>query len=629
MSFKFFFWLTLISCSVGCNKLEPSPHQEFQTEVLVVGAGTSGVAAALQAARSGAQVIVVEETPWLGGMLTSAGVSATDGNHQLPSGIWGEFREQLYEYYGGPDSVATGWVSNTQFEPHVGNQIWNNLLDAQASIKRFHGYIPIHVVKIEDTVIGVWFVNQSQDTLKVKADITIEATELGDVLALADIPFHFGQDAKSLTLEAPAPSLGTDHIQDLTYTMILKDFGAETSHSIQEPPGYDPQEFECVCREACDDEEVTILSCAQMLDYGKLPNNKYMINWPNNGNDYYLNSVNMTWQERQEVYNEAKLQSLRFLYHLQTLAGLSNLGIAEDYPTEDGLPFIPYHRESRRVQGLEFLTINHLVEPQFYDLYQSAVAVGDYPLDHHHGKNALAAEETFPAIPSFSIPYGCLIPQTTNGIIVGEKSISVSHLANGATRLQPCVILIGQAAGAAAALSVLDQHQPRELPLRTLQQHLLEQGCWLLPFLDTKPQDSLYFPAIQRVGLTGLMHGTGVPYKWANQTWFYPDSAFFISDLIKALETLNVDVIREFETDDVLTRSEMLQDLWHAVGGPSPNQSAPYLDTTASDSAINYCFQKGWLHPWTGMEYFNPQQPITRKEAAYLLDQVFKPFHNL
>ncbi len=97
-------------------------------DVLVVGGGTGGVCAALQAARLGAKVVMVEETPWLGGMLTAAGVSAVDGNHQLPSGLWGEFRQHLYDWYGGPRQVATGWVSNTLFEPRVGAEIFRRLV---------------------------------------------------------------------------------------------------------------------------------------------------------------------------------------------------------------------------------------------------------------------------------------------------------------------------------------------------------------------------------------------------------------------------------------------------------------------------------------------------------------------
>ena len=58
--------------------------QELTTDVLVVGGGTGGTAAAIQAARRGANTVLVSEFPWLGGMLTSAGVSAPDGNELLP-----------------------------------------------------------------------------------------------------------------------------------------------------------------------------------------------------------------------------------------------------------------------------------------------------------------------------------------------------------------------------------------------------------------------------------------------------------------------------------------------------------------------------------------------------------------
>nr|HAD51540.1 FAD-dependent oxidoreductase [Algoriphagus sp.] len=64
-------------------------------DVLIVGGGASGTAAGIAAARMGSKTLIVEPTTWLGGMLTSAGVSAIDGNHRLPSGIWGEFRDSL------------------------------------------------------------------------------------------------------------------------------------------------------------------------------------------------------------------------------------------------------------------------------------------------------------------------------------------------------------------------------------------------------------------------------------------------------------------------------------------------------------------------------------------------------
>ena len=73
---------------------------QLKTDVLVIGGGASGVMAGIQAARLGIKVTIIEEGTWLGGMLTSAGVSAIDGNHHLPSGLWAEFKNALVKHYG-------------------------------------------------------------------------------------------------------------------------------------------------------------------------------------------------------------------------------------------------------------------------------------------------------------------------------------------------------------------------------------------------------------------------------------------------------------------------------------------------------------------------------------------------
>src|ERR1700730_14560342 len=89
------------------------------TDVLVIGGGTGGTAAGIQSARMGVQTLIVEQTNWLGGMLTAAGVTSHDGNNSLAGGIWKEFREALYKAYG-TRNLASGWVSETCFEPHTG-----------------------------------------------------------------------------------------------------------------------------------------------------------------------------------------------------------------------------------------------------------------------------------------------------------------------------------------------------------------------------------------------------------------------------------------------------------------------------------------------------------------------------
>ena len=124
--------LLLVSgCTVPAEK-------GIYTDVLVVGGGTSGTAAGIQSARLGVKTIIAEETTWLGGMISSAGVSAFDGNHNMPSGIWAEFREKIYKVYGGPKAVETGWVSNTLFEPHVADSIFKQMAAAEKQLSVMH-----------------------------------------------------------------------------------------------------------------------------------------------------------------------------------------------------------------------------------------------------------------------------------------------------------------------------------------------------------------------------------------------------------------------------------------------------------------------------------------------------------
>lgn len=514
--------------------------QELKTGLLIIGGGASGTTAAIQASRMGVKTILIEETEWLGGMLTSAGVSAIDGNHNLPSGLWAEFRQKLYDYYGGPKNVETGWVSNTLFEPSVGNTILKSL----ASNKNLDIWYNTRFISMEKKGTG-WLVTVQRKNKKVSIEtsLLIDATELGDVLAAAGAEYSVGMDSRYSTGEEFAPEKANDIIQDLTYVAILKDYGKGADKTIKRPKGYDPALFSCCCDVAdpsADDNKPKI-DCSQMITYGRLPNNKYMINWPKCGNDIYLNIIDQTPEQRQESLKAAKLRTLQFVYHLQTAMGFKNLGIAEgEFPTADKLPMIAYHREARRLKGLVQLTLNDVARPyeQKNALYRTGIAVGDYPIDHHHLKNpdAPAIEFVKIKVPSYSIPLGALIPAHTDGLLVAEKSISVTNIVAGASRLQPVVLTVGQAAGALAAVSIKNNQQPREVNIREVQQALLEGNAYLIPFIDVKPGDA-HFKIIQKIGVTGILKGFGLPYKWANQTWFYPDNTVSEYELVSGLKS--------------------------------------------------------------------------------------------
>ena len=508
-----------------------------ETEVLVIGGTASGICAGLQSSRLGVKTIIAESTPWLGGMLTAAGVSAFDGNHNMPAGIFGEFRARLYQHYGGSNKVSTGWVSNTLFEPHIGDSIFKAMAKNEKYLQINFHYELLSVKKEGNTISGVLFYdNQLQKNILIKAKRYIDATELGDVLAAANIPYDLGMESNDVTKEQVNKYGANDIVQDITYVAVLKDYGTPQP-LVERPKNYDSLEFDASNLSFYKDSTRTKppVDAIKMLNYGKLPGNKYMLNWPIYGNDIYLNVVEKTPKERAALLEIAKQQTLRFVYFIQKDLGFRNLALADDeFKTKDKLAYYPYYRESRRVKGLSRMVVQHIATPFETErpLYRTGIAVGDYPIDHHHKKNPAAPQHLdFFSVPSFNIPISCLIPENQDNIIIAEKSISVSNVVNGTTRLQPCVMQIGQAAGLLAAQSVKDDLAPKKLSVRKLQNILLDANGYIMPYVDIK-QNSPYFKAVQRIGATGLLKGVGVPNGWANTTYFYPEKNISFADFV-------------------------------------------------------------------------------------------------
>ena len=145
------------------------------TDVLIIGGGASGTMAAIQAARMGVSVIIVEETPWLGGMLTAAGVSAVDGNYNLRSGLWEEFRQALNGYYGGEENLKTGWVSNVLFEPNIGAEILSNMVESEKNITVFFECNWKNVIKT-NTGWSVTVVDKHKNKRRIKTKIRLRDT---------------------------------------------------------------------------------------------------------------------------------------------------------------------------------------------------------------------------------------------------------------------------------------------------------------------------------------------------------------------------------------------------------------------------------------------------------------------
>ncbi len=579
-------------------------------DIVIIGGSTSGVPASIAAARHGNTVLLLEESPWLGGMITSGGVSAFDGNHNLPSGIFNEFRNEIYNYYGGADKVETGWVSNTLFEPHIGNDVFNTMVKKYKNIDVFNN-ANISATNFKNEIWNISFIFQNK-SYNVNATILIDATELGDIAAKY-CTYDIGMESRMDTKESIAPLKANNIIQDLTYTAILKDYGKNIT--MEKPPGYDASIFKCCCDTSDpSSKQKGKIDCQKMLEYGKLPNNKYMINWPNCGNDIYLNTIKLTKEQRNKKLEEAKLHTLRFVYFLNTELGFANLDLADDeYGTKDKLPYIAYNRESRRIHGLARLTAPYISHPfdQQYTYYRTGIAVGDYPIDHHHKKNLKSPDIDFInlKVPSYNIPIGSLIPKESKKLIVAEKSISVSNIVNGTTRLQPVVMGIGQAAGMVADYCIKYKCNTHQVDIRAIQNSLLEDNVYLMPYIDVKPTEPS-FKSIQKIGACGILKGYGIPYKWANQTWFYPEQLVSEYELVEGLRPYFKAYENYWAASGKILTLEKMTEVMKLV-----------------DKNISL---KNIEHEWLNFALANPYSKeikITRSTAAVLIDNYLDPFN--
>ncbi|MBD2577059.1 FAD-dependent oxidoreductase [Oscillatoria sp. FACHB-1406] len=488
-----------------------SPLSQHTADVLVVGGSTGGTAAAIQAARRGAQTILVSEFPWLGGMLTCAGVSAPDGNElaALQTGLWGAYLRELQQRQ--PGGLDRSWVSLFTYNPRIGAEIFAEWVESLPNLQWIRGESPRAVLKDGKRITGVRF-----DTCEVRAKITLDGTELGDLLSLAEVPHRWGWELQEEFDEPSAPPAFNEltaryPVQAPTWVVFLQDCGKrERAPEIPAPPGYNPKLFS---------EAWEGYGKEKFLNYGRISGGLLMMNWPKFGNDYgeKLNRLVESEAARREFHQEAFWHSQGFVRFVQQHCGRQyglatgvfpespRLLVAAEEALQTAFALHPYYRESRRLRGKVTVTEGDILPipggcvaplPRNGAGEVRSIAVGNYANDHHY------PGVKFPLQPKsmrwggrwtgtpFSLPYDALVPAEVEGLLVCEKNISVSHIANGATRLQPTVMNIGQAAGMAAALCVELGCSPQGLPVRELQAALLEDAlapAAVVPLLNLPP----------------------------------------------------------------------------------------------------------------------------------------------
>ena len=545
--------------------LEPTSAARLGTsyDVVIAGAGTGGCGAAIQAARMGRSVLLVEETDWIGGQMNAAAVTSMDEGGALvrERGLYRELCGLIAAHYHplGLNHETAYWFRSVCVEPRVGRRILHVLLaDAKGAAGTLDLVVRCRVVRVLKTgevVTGVKIASSGTGgtgTRTVQSRILIDATECGDVIPLAGARYRVGNClSEAIDLSR--------RVQDNTWCAVIRRYTNGVPPDLlipRPPPDYTEAVHKGFLRSLVSGEGRHAITnrpwtFETFIGYRGMPDSTSGTDAPpitrthlNFNNDFPNTVADLEDPvHRRQTLRAMRLKTLHLLYYIQHTLGKRDWSVADDegYDTPyncaeidawlaerpDLAPFRPilirlpvmaYTRESRRIVGLHTLTAREIERyPGQPVPFPSCIALGDYGVDLHGSvrpqdmEPGLDRPEDIPdhrfgsrGTGPFAIPFECFIPEKVDGFLPAEKNFSQSRLANGATRLQPHTLLMGQAVGAIAALALRNNVQPRRLDPALVQGVLLDAGATL--FLKPVPDVRQSHPEWKAVQLT-LTHG--------------------------------------------------------------------------------------------------------------------------
>ena len=506
-------------------------------DVVVYGATASGVVAAVAAARQGARVALVEPGSHLGGMV-SGGLGHTDtGRKETIGGLSLEFFKRVGRHYNQPVT----W----DFEPHVAEDVFKAMArEAKVSVVydtrlREHGAVE----KKDDRISSVTMESGDEFT----AQVLIDATYEGDLMAQSGVTFTWGREGRDQYdesfagvreghryaghwFEVPVAAYDSHHklmpninrgprgkagaadkkIQAYNFRMCLtKDKSNQAP--IPKPLNYNPHEYELLARliDATVKAKKRVPRLGELIIISPLPNGKTDIN---NHGPFSTDYIGRNWdyptagyQRRGHAWRQHANYTAAFFYFLghdrrvpQPLRDeMLEWGLAKDeFADTANWPFQLYVRESRRMVG-EYVMMQRDLETELTK--PDAIGMGSYNTDSHNvqryvdetGDAQNEGDVEVPTIP-FQIPYRVLLPRRVQcGNLLVPVCASASHIGYGALRLEPVYMIMGEAAGVAAAMAAGRQRAVQAVDPGGLAKELVKRGAvmeWTNPkHLQLKP----------------------------------------------------------------------------------------------------------------------------------------------
>lgn len=393
-------------------------------DVIVVGGGPSGVAAAICASRCGKKVILIERSGQPGGMATlgNVGIFMAVGN------VTGIFREILSEIVPEKLEKANAKYFGPQFNPFLLRYYLNRKLEKE-NVKVLYHTEFIMPITLEGRVTGI-AANTREGMIAVEGKVIIDCTGDGRAAIAAGAEYTTGRDEDGLT-------------QPMTLMFQMQNTGKPVKQYLPE-------------------------GCYYYREKSDLPQGRHLY-WERNDDGTLL--VNMTRVRgngsKIDDINYAEKEALKQVFSLVNYLqrnGFENY-ILSNVGAQTGV------RETNQIIGLYTLTEDDLLNSR---KFPDVVAQTKYEIDVHspEGQKSCYIKE----LTGYDIPYRCMVPKGLEGLLVAGRAISATHIAMSSMRVMPTCFALGQAAGVAAAIADDDGCSLSKIAIDKLHGILKKQG---------------------------------------------------------------------------------------------------------------------------------------------------------